>query len=138
MNVYKTYSVPVSVKGIVFEESKVWLRRNERDEWELPGGKMDEGEQPEVTVVRELAEELGCTVVAKEPVSLYLATIVGSGDESKGVLVVSYLCELLSRTGVFEHQGEAGEAEFQQFSLEELSELNMPQFYKDAILKASR
>ncbi len=42
---YHTYSVPISVKGIIFENNSVWLRKNEREEWELPGGKLDEGEQ---------------------------------------------------------------------------------------------
>jgi 8-oxo-dGTP diphosphatase len=30
--------------------------------WELPGGKVEPGEEPEAAVVREIAEELGCTV----------------------------------------------------------------------------
>ncbi len=30
--------------------------------WELPGGKVEPGEAPEATAVREVAEELGCTV----------------------------------------------------------------------------
>ena len=30
--------------------------------WELPGGKVDEGETPEEAAVREIAEELGCRV----------------------------------------------------------------------------
>ncbi len=30
--------------------------------WELPGGKVEKGEAPETTAVREIAEELGCGI----------------------------------------------------------------------------
>lgn len=131
-----TYAVPISVKGIIFDDGKVWLRKNERGEWELPGGKLDEWEQPEETVVRELREELGFDVEVIQVVQAHLYNIERSADEGRGVLVVSYLCKLLSKSGEFETDGEAGKAEFQKFSMEEVADLNMPQFYKDGIKSA--
>ena len=131
------YLVPISVKGIVFEGDKVWLRQNERNEWELPGGKMDEGEQPEQTVIREMQEELGLDTEVVDIIQSYLYTIKRSKDESRGVLVVSYLCKIIKKIGEFELIGEAGAAKFEKFSIEEVKILKMPQFYKDAILRAS-
>lgn len=37
--------------------------------WELPGGKIDAGESAEQAVVREIVEELGCTVAPIERLS---------------------------------------------------------------------
>ena len=135
---YTPYLVPISVKGIVFEEGSVWLRSNERGEWELPGGKIDPGEQPMETVTREMREELGYEVTVKDLVDAYMYKIDKSIDESYGVLVLMYLCEVNSRSGVFELEGEAGKAEFKIFPITEIADLNMPTFYKDAILKASK
>lgn len=126
---------PVSVKGIVFENDSVWLRKNERNEWELPGGKMDEGEQPEKTVVRELEEELGFKTKVENLIFAHLYRIEVSIDESRGVLVLIYLCNLIDKTGDFELAGEAGPAEFKKFPVEEIGDLNMPDFYKQAIMK---
>lgn len=131
-----TYSVPISIKGIVFDNGKVWLRKNERNEWELPGGKLDQGEQPEQTAVREMQEELGFATEVVDIVQSYLYTIKSSNDESRGVLVVSYLCKIIGKTGEFEIDGEAGKAQFQDFSVDEISKLNMPEFYKIGIQEA--
>lgn len=131
-----TYTVPVSIKGIVFEHEKIWLRFNERKEWELPGGKLDQGEQPEETVVREMQEELGIHVRPIRCIDAHLYTIPVSSDESRGVLVVSYLCEFLERVGELELIGEAGRAKFQAFGLDEVEGLSMPEFYKRAIKQA--
>lgn len=130
------YIVPISIKGIVFEEHRVWLRKNERDEWELPGGKLDIGEQPEETVVRELREELGFDVSVIDIIQSHLYSLKAPHKQESDVLVVSYLCNLIYKVGNFEVEGEAGKAEFNNFSLENVPELNMPQFYKEGIIKA--
>ena len=54
----------VSVKGVVFDEDgSVLLCLNDRDEWELPGGRLESDETPEMAV-QEVLEETGLTVTA--------------------------------------------------------------------------
>lgn len=129
----KSYKVPISIKGILFDGGSVWLRKNERSEWELPGGKIDEGEQPMEAVTRELREELGFEVEVIKIVHAWMYKIQKSHDESFGVLVLSYLCKLLKKTGTFEMKGESGKAEFKRFDIKEIGVLDMPKFYKNSI-----
>jgi 8-oxo-dGTP pyrophosphatase MutT (NUDIX family) len=59
---YQPRLFPVSIKGVVIRDGRVLLLRDERDQWELPGGEVDVGEDLAVCVVREIAEEVGWTV----------------------------------------------------------------------------
>jgi 8-oxo-dGTP pyrophosphatase MutT (NUDIX family) len=56
---------PVSVKGVIFLGDRVVLLRNEREEWELPGGRLESGEDPVSCLVREVKEELGIAVAVE-------------------------------------------------------------------------
>ncbi len=67
---------PVSVKGVIIRGGKVILLRNERSEWELPGGKLELSESPERCLAREIAEELRLEVVPESILSPWIYTIV--------------------------------------------------------------
>jgi 8-oxo-dGTP pyrophosphatase MutT (NUDIX family) len=44
---FRSNAFPVSAKGVVVRDGEVVLLRNERDEWELPGGRLELGEDLE-------------------------------------------------------------------------------------------
>jgi ADP-ribose pyrophosphatase YjhB (NUDIX family) len=60
---------PVSVKGVLLVGGRVLLLRNERDEWELPGGRPEPGETWQAALVRELREETGLAVDASASIA---------------------------------------------------------------------
>lgn len=53
---------PVSVKSLIFDDKRVLLTKNERDEWDLPGGKIEKNDNVIETLVREVKEELNITI----------------------------------------------------------------------------
>ncbi|GAA3328074.1 hypothetical protein GCM10020331_070580 [Ectobacillus funiculus] len=66
--IYMKKTVQVVGAVIFFNETDdilCALRSPEMDlpnRWEFPGGKVEEGEQPEDTLSREIQEELGCAI----------------------------------------------------------------------------
>jgi len=55
-------TLPISVKGVVIDRDRVLLLLNERDEWDLPGGRPDPGEDHRRALEREVREETGLLV----------------------------------------------------------------------------
>lgn len=117
---------PVSVKGVVVRDGRVALLRNERDEWELPGGKLEPGESPEACVAREIEEELGLAVEA----SRILDSWVYEPLPSARVVIVTYGCtegEIMPAALSDEH------AEMEWFRLDEVGRLTMPEGYRRSV-----
>jgi 8-oxo-dGTP pyrophosphatase MutT (NUDIX family) len=122
----EAFRFPVSVKGVIIRDEKTVLLRNERDEWELPGGKLEPDESPESCVGREIAEELGLTV---EPSAL-LDTWVYRLTPAVRVLIVTYGCrETVERDAVLSYEHK----QLRWFSLSEVPDLPMPDGYKSSI-----
>ena len=61
-----------SIKGVLFDpDGRVLLCRNDRGDWELPGGRPDRDEDDETCLRREMREETGLEVVVSELVTTY-------------------------------------------------------------------
>jgi len=82
------HKFPVSVKGVILQQSKVVLLRNYREEWELPGGKLELWETPESCLMREIEEELGLEVQIGPLIDAWIYHI----QEGIDVLIITYGC----------------------------------------------
>jgi 8-oxo-dGTP pyrophosphatase MutT (NUDIX family) len=82
---------PVSVKGVLFSPKReLVLLLNERDEWELPGGRIEIGESSTECLAREIREELNIEVEVGAPIDSYLFEVV----PGKRVFIATYRCAL--------------------------------------------
>jgi ADP-ribose pyrophosphatase YjhB (NUDIX family) len=77
---------PVSIKGVLVEAGRVVLLENERDEWELPGARLEPGEAPETCLVREFAEELGAVVEVARIIDCWLYEVLPQRE----VVIITY------------------------------------------------
>ncbi|MEM7325314.1 MAG: NUDIX hydrolase [Actinomycetota bacterium] len=119
---------PVSIKGVVRSADRVLLAYNDRDEWELPGGRLEGNEQPEETVVREVAEESGVIVTAGRLLITWVQPVDPLG--AKRVLIVCFDCPVGSAPAPIasdEHR------DVRWWSRSGLSSINLPIGYRRAI-----
>jgi 8-oxo-dGTP pyrophosphatase MutT (NUDIX family) len=121
------FAYPVSIKGVVVREGRVLLLKNERDEWELPGGRIEVGEAPEECVTREIREETGWTVVVGSILDSWMYHIAVA---KKDVFIVTYGCHTTDTVApVLSHEHK----EIELFTEAEVPKLNMPDGYRRSI-----
>ena len=120
---------PVSIKGVLQSpEGLIVLMLNERDEWELPGGRIELGETAPQCLAREIAEELAVEVSVGAPLDSYLFEVI----PGKHVFISTYRCQVLGGfvpTISHEHK------EIGLFAPDQLP-VNLPTGYRQSIIKA--
>ena len=116
---------PISIKAIIIDDNKVLCLKNERNEWDLPGGKIEFNEDIENCLIREIKEETNLSVEnlnILKPLNLKFNDVF--------VLVLIYSASISCDSPViisYEH------SEYDFFSKSEINNLNMTQDYKNII-----
>lgn len=127
---YFEYQLPISVKAVIRWKGRLPLLRNERDEWELPGGKLEPGEEPAECLAREIREELGWDATVGDPFHAWVYRVL----PSRHVFVLTFLAV---------YGGDSTPAysdEHKELTLvapAEAAALNMPDGYRAAIRQAA-
>jgi len=118
----------VSVKGVVFQRGRVLLLRNERHEWELPGGSLERGESPAGCVVREIREETGLVVRCGPLLDTWVYSVSPAAGE---VLIITYGCSPADPDATPTMSDE--HLELGLFDPDELADVPMPDGYRASI-----
>ena len=118
---------PISIKAILIEEEKVLCIKNERDEWDLPGGKISFGENPEDCLVREVKEETNLVIG-----DLNFHRLLNVNFNDVNIFLVVYKAKISCDNHIIESYEHS---DYNFFSKTEISKLNMPICYKDMLME---
>lgn len=94
----------IAIAVVVNDAGEVLLQRRidtvsvgANDKWELPGGKVEYGESPEVTAKRETEEETGCVVTIERCIPFVFSNVWNRVDGTTyQALVVGYVARVVA------------------------------------------
>ena len=116
---------PVSIKAIIIDDNKVLCLKNERNEWDIPGGKINFNEDIEQCLKREVKEETNLDIS-----NLKILNPFSLKFNDVSVFIVVYSAEISCDSSIiisYEH------SDYNFFSKSEIKNLNMPQNFKNLI-----
>lgn len=120
---------PVSIKGVIIHENEILLLKNEREEWELPGGKLEPHETLEDCLIREIKEETNLVVTVERFLKPYIYNIANLIP----VLILPFHCRCKNFDDILishEHK------EIGTFNVLHLDRINLPIGYQNTIRAA--
>jgi 8-oxo-dGTP pyrophosphatase MutT (NUDIX family) len=123
-------SYQVSIKGVVLRAGRVLLLHNERQEWELPGGRLELGETPPQCVAREITEETGWVVEVGPILDSWMYYI---DQVERNVFIVTYGCHLAGGQDDVDPVRSHEHKQIGLFTEAEVADLVMPAGYKTSI-----
>ena len=116
---------PISTKAIIIDDNKILCIKNERNEWDFAGGKINFNEDVEECLRREVKEETNLNIN-----NLNILKPLNLNFNDVSVFVLLYKAEISCQSPIlisFEH------SEYNFFSKSEIMNLNIPQAYKKLI-----
>ena len=120
-----------SVKGIVCKNGKVFMLKDNKGIWELPGGKIDFGEHPLESLKREFLEELGVKEVKIGDVVNVWDFTVNVKSTIYHFIIIVYECEAnLSNINISDEH-----LEYKWIKLDEIHKYSMRDGYIKSIEK---
>jgi 8-oxo-dGTP pyrophosphatase MutT (NUDIX family) len=118
---------PVSIKGIIYHNEKYLLRKNERHEWELIGGKLELNEDPVECLQREIKEEAALNIDRCSLLDAWIYNV-----NATAVLILTYACDIKNIVlPIISPEN----AELDWFTYSEAKSINMPDGYKKTIAR---
>jgi len=112
----------ISVKGVLFRASSVLMLLNGRDEFELPGGRLELSESVEEALIREIREETGLVSTIDSYASSGLFEVV----PGKHVFVIAFKCT--AEQGAVQLSAEHRDAHW--IGWKDLGNSKIPDFYR--------
>lgn len=119
----------ITVKAILEKDGKILLLKDMKDKWELPGGKIEFGEQPENSLKRELQEELGLKEIeVKHVINTWSFTAEDNGKNYQFIVIV-YAILFTGPINIINEEYK----EVMWMDMDEINQINIRDGYKVAI-----